>query len=592
MRNSGKPKLGTLQSPAGRRAGWGIVACFWLTMLAMAAVFVAGGKILDGFLLAASGSEVSDVVSEAATTTESGAGETSATVPTFSGLFPAPANLTLWIAGAVATLLVFLGKFGEAHLETTSQIREENRIREMLITGVFRLGPARVKRAQLGRLVNLATDSSEKFTVYLQSFLPQVKGSFSAPILLVAAMAVFVHPLLAVLMTVCLPVIPLGIVVFLKLFRRSSSGSTRARSALAAAYLDALGGLTTLQLLGAGNRVSNQLEAVGEENRRATMQLLRSNQVVIFVLDTVFSLFAVTSAAVLLMFLAMNGDVTPGQTLTGLGLGLLLLEPIDHFGSFFYIAMGGRGAGRGILEFLGSVPGQRRLQQAAGGAAAGAAHFSTSDDSMVQLEDVSSGYGDRDVLTGVNLALREGERVAVVGASGQGKSTLLNLIKGFIAPTQGQVRVKGRSGKLLDESALVSQNTWLFTGTVRENLAAVAPGASEGELWKALREAHLDAEIRALPDGLDARLGENGAGLSSGQKQRLSLARALVSGRKILLLDEATSQVDLASEREILAALAELGREYTLLMVTHRGRVCELADRVVEVSNGEVRGIE
>lgn len=579
MKSVDKQKLNVLQSETGRRAEWISVALFWLSTISMATVFIVAGKILNNSL--SSSMTGAALISNTSNKSEYAIG----TVATNWIAY----NRPLLIAGALAILIVFLAKFCETRLETVSQVNEENRLRLRLIQAAFKIGPARVKRDQLGRLVNLATELAEKFTVYAQSFLPQVKGSFTAPLLLIVLMGIFVHPLLALLMIFSLPLIPVGVAGFMKLFRKVSSGSAQARSSLAAAYLDALGGLTTLQLLGAAERVGKDLEAVGEENRQATMRLLRSNQVVIFVLDAIFSLFAVTSAAALIIYLLISGDILIGEAFTGMGLALLLLEPIDHVGAFFYIAMGGRGAGREILDFLKSAQNlhQTHLDKPIHGSEC--VDNDIDLETAVELNDVKFSYGEADILNGANLQVAHGERVAIVGTSGEGKTTLLNLAKGFLTPCDGHINVAGKTAELAAQSALVSQNTWLFTGSVRENLAIANPMATEDELWKALRMAHLDAEIRLLPEGLDTKLGENGAGLSSGQKQRLSLARALVSGRKILLLDEATSQVDLASEREILAALGELGRDYTLLMVTHRTAVCKLADRTVEVVNGKVK---
>lgn len=558
----GKPQFAALQTAAGRRANRVVLGLFWIMTLGLITVFVAAGEILDFYLH-----------------------------PEWS--FPATIH---WVSAIAGIALVFGANFSLSRRSTRSQIREENHVRKTLLTQSFRAGPARMNQESAGKVVALATESAEKFTRYRQGFLPQVQGSFSAPVLIVAAMGIFVHPFLALLLALCLPLAAGTVWLFQKLFRRSSAKSARARAALAANYLEVLQGLTTLQLLGAADRMGDKLETVGEENRRATMSLLRSNQVIIFVLDTVFSLFVITSVAALSMFLVSIGEMTLGKVVTALGLAMLLLEPIDHFGGFFYIAMSGRGAGRAISGFINS---RSRHSAASCEDASVALHgdAEVTDEDIraadteipaIYLENVGVRYGSHQVLHGVNLKVSLGERVAIVGDSGQGKTTLLNVMKGFLTPSEGRVEVFGETADLAQRSALVSQNTWLFTGTVRENLQMTAPGSSDTELWDVLRAAHLDAEIQQMPLGLDTTVGENGIGLSSGQKQRLSLARAIASGRKILLLDEATSQVDLNSERKILEALQALGRDYTLIMVSHRGALTALADRVLLVENGKL----
>lgn len=561
-RKSGKPQFAALQTAAGRRANRVVLGLFWLMTLGLITVFVAAGQILDFYLH-----------------------------PEWS--FP---STPYWVLAILGIVLVFGANFSLSRRSTRSQVREENHLRQTLLTQSFHAGPAQMNRESTGKTVALATESAEKFTRYRQGFLPQVRGSFSAPLLIVGAMGVFVHPFLALELGLCIPLGILTIWLFQKLFRRSSTNSARARAALAANYLEVLQGLTTLVLLGAAGRKGDELQSVGEDNRRATMSLLRSNQVIIFVLDTVFSLFVITSVAALSMYLVSVGEMTLGKVVTALGLAMLLLEPIDHFGAFFYVAMGGRGAGRAILGFMHSRAGHSATScEDASVALRGDAEVTDevvpagdTEIPAIYLENVGVRYGNQQVLQGVNLRVPSGERVAIVGDSGQGKTTLLNVMKGFLTPSEGRVEVAGNTADLAQHSALVSQNTWLFTGTVRENLLMAAPHATDTELWDALRAAHIDTEIKQMPLELDTPVGENGGGLSSGQKQRLSLARAIASGRKVLLLDEATSQVDLHSERNIIEALQALGRDYTLIMVSHRGALTTLADRVIEVKQGKL----
>ena len=204
------------------------------------------------------------------------------------------------------------------------------------------------------------------------------------------------------------------------------------------------------------------------------------------------------------------------------------------------------------------------------------------------VSDLHFGYG-QPLFAGVSFAINQGERVAIVGPSGQGKSTLLSLLKGDLRPQAGGVVVAGETGDgLRAASASVAQTTWLFSGTIADNLRIARADATEEQMWEALERAHVADEIRRFPLGLDTELGEQGLGISGGQAQRISLARAIVSGRRVVLLDEPTSHVDLASEREILAAITGLGREYTLVMVTHRTSSLRHMDRVLRVEHGEI----
>ncbi|WP_245802973.1 ABC transporter ATP-binding protein [Corynebacterium phocae] len=291
---------------------------------------------------------------------------------------------------------------------------------------------------------------------------------------------------------------------------------------------------------------------------------------ILFVIDVTFSVALVTVAAGLAIHGVRAGTLSEGQGIMLLGLSILLLEPMDQVGAFFYIGMGGLGSQRGIFGFLRG------------------ARASSSDDSVdvpesadpaVVVRDLRFGY-DKPIFDGVSFTVARGARVAIVGRSGQGKSTLLALLQGELVPDSGTVAV--------GVSAVVRQSTWLFSGTIADNLRLARPEATDAELWQALERARVADEVRALPAGLDTQLGEQGLGLSGGQAQRISLARAVVSGRPVILLDEPTANVDLRSESEILSAIGDLGREFTVIMATHRAGAVEHMDRVLHVEGGKI----
>ncbi|MDO5099919.1 MAG: ATP-binding cassette domain-containing protein [Corynebacterium sp.] len=498
--------------------------------------------------------------------------------------YPGDYPVTLIIAGPV---LVFLAVLLRTIIEARGQISEECRIRHRIVDAVFGAGPAHMATTRTGAVVSLATESSEKMMALRVKFVAQVISSLSAPLLVIATVAVAISVKIALVLLAMLPIVPLLIGAFRKVVSKVSSGSQDARKALAAAYMNALQSLSTLQLLGAAGRVADQLAETGEKNRVAVMKLLRGNQLILFVMDSAFSLALVTMTAGLAMWNAANGTITTGQAIALVGLSILLLEPMDQVGAFFYVGMSGLGAQRGIFAFLrkrttttnDEVRPSRKVD----------VKNADGSEPVVIVDNVDFGY-EQPVLRGANLNIYPGERVAIVGRSGQGKSTLLSLIKGALQPTEGTVEVAGASGTALAAaSASVMQTTWLFSGTIADNLRIARPDATETDMWQALERALVADEIRRLPDGIDTVLGEQGLGLSGGQVQRLSLARAIISGRKIVLLDEPTSHVDLVSERKILNAIDDLGRDYTLIMVTHRLGALAGMDRVVEVDNGEIK---
>ncbi|MDO4686295.1 MAG: ATP-binding cassette domain-containing protein [Corynebacterium sp.] len=484
--------------------------------------------------------------------------------------YPAHPPLTPIVIGLV---LIFATILARNILVARGQILEENRIRHRIIDAVFTAGPARSATTSTGSTVALATELSEKMMMMRVGFVGQVISSLSAPFLVVAVMGVYISPYPALVLLLMLLIVPVLVTGFRKLASRASSDSQDARKALAAAYMDALKSLSTLQLLGAAGRVSEQLAQTGERNRLAVMQLLKGNQLILFVIDAACSLALVTTAAAM----AMSGDYSTGQAICLIGMSILLLEPMDQIGAFFYVGMSGLGAQRGIFGFL-----RDRATEPA-------STTQPATDAEVVVKDLHFGY-EQPIFNGANLTIQQGERVAIVGPSGQGKSTLLSLLKGDLRPQSGSVSVAGQvDGGLRAASASVAQTTWLFSGTIADNLRIACPDATEEQMWEALERAHVADEIRRFPRGLATELGEQGLGISGGQAQRISLARAIISGRRVILLDEPTSHVDLASEREILAAINDLGPEYTLIMVTHRTSSLNHMDRVLRVTGGDIK---
>ena len=210
------------------------------------------------------------------------------------------------------------------------------------------------------------------------------------------------------------------------------------------------------------------------------------------------------------------------------------------------------------------------------------------------LDGVEATWGQEPVLEGVNLVVRRGEHLAVVGPSGAGKSTLMAMLAGNLLPSTGALRVGGTEltaatqDEVRSASALVAQTTWLFTGTIADNLRLAQPYATPSQMWHALEVARLDKEVALMPEGLETQVGEAGLGLSGGQAQRLSLARAFLADRPVLLLDEPTSQVDLASEAAIVESIDQLAQGRTVVTISHRAGALTATDRTVRV---EARGL-
>lgn len=486
-------------------------------------------------------------------------------------------------------------------IEQHSIYKEQQALQSRLLLDFFRQGSGVLASRSAGSLIDMMTSGTEKIQRYRQAFLGSMIGAMVSPLLVLSIMALFVDPWCALVLLGFVPLVPAIIFGFSKLTRKVSSGSRRRRNQLAASYLDALSGLETLTLLGAADSKGQQLAQIGEENRLSTMRLLAANQLILLVIDLGFNLLLLTTGFALTLWKVINGawgsDITViAPVVSMVGLTLLLLEPMNKIGSFFYVGMAGMANQRLVRAFLtGKAPTQSQGGDANPDKAQVIPHHS---DSFLSLQDLTFAYPEGDtVLQNLDLEIKSGEWVAICGPSGAGKSTLIEVLKGNLLPSEGTYYLQGRalgansSAWFADQSALVQQRTWIFTGTIRSNLMMVAPRASEDRIWECLEKVGLAAEVRAFAQGLDTPVGEDGYALSGGQAQRLSLARALLSQRQLLLLDEPTSQIDLESEAAITQALAEVAKEKTIVLLTHRASVLEFADRVLYLQDGALKEV-
>lgn len=209
----------------------------------------------------------------------------------------------------------------------------------------------------------------------------------------------------------------------------------------------------------------------------------------------------------------------------------------------------------------------------------------------IEFRDVTFSYDEnKPVLEGIDLKIRYGETVAFVGPSGAGKTTICSLIPRFYDVNSGSITIDGidiremTKKSLRSQIGIVQQDVFLFTGTLRENIAYGSLGATHEDIVRAARQAHLEDFIAALPDGYETQIGERGLKLSGGQKQRIAIARMFLKNPPILILDEATSALDTETERIIQKALGELSKNRTTLVIAHRLATIRSADRIVVVT--------
>src|SRR5881409_2740235 len=461
--------------------------------------------------------------------------------------------------------------------------RVQERLRQVLYTQVASLGPAHFARARTGDVMLSLVEGVQQLETYFGQYLPQLFVSALTPLLIFAFVA-FVDLPVALVLLVAAFVVLLAPALWHGRDRQASLARARAYAAFGADFLDAVQGLATLKAFGQSGARARQLEGRAHELFQSTMWVLGSNTLARGITDTVIAVGA-AGALALGAWRVSTGAMSVPALLVILMLGVEVFRPLRELRILLHQGMLGLSAARGIFALLDAVPAVS--DRPAGPEPA---------DAGVAFEGVTFAYpgARRPAHVELSFQVQPGERVAIVGPSGSGKSTIARLLLRFHDPDRGQVRMGGRDLRELSleqvrrRVALVSQDTWLFHGTVGDNILMGKPDASPEELRAAARAGNAEEFILRLPQGYDTVVGERGVRLSGGQRQRIAIARALLRDTPILVLDEALSSVDAESEALIQTALDGLMRGRTTLVFAHRLSSVIGADRILVLDQGRL----
>ena len=452
------------------------------------------------------------------------------------------------------------------------------RVRSLVYDKLTALGPSYTETVPTAEAVQTSVEGATQLQVYFGGYLPQLFFAGLAPITLFVLL-VGQAGLPAALLLVCVPVIPISIMMVMRNAKKIGSEYWGSYVDLGGMFLEAVQGLTTLKVYQADRDWHKRINAESERFRTATMRLLVMQLRSICVMDLVVYMGAALGIIVATLQLA-TGKIGFEAAFLVVFLSQEFFLPMRRLGSLFHTAMNGMAASRRMFGILDTPEPER-----------GNVELDGRGD--IELSGVSYAYGDRTVLDGADATIARGSFVALVGESGGGKSTLAGIIAGRKDAYRGNVRIGGvelrdaTAASLMRAVTLVPTNGYLFAGTLRENLLLAKPDATDAELLHALDRTRVAAFVRAN-GGLDMTINEGGTNLSGGQRQRVCMARALLHDSPIYVFDEATSNVDAASEAAIGEVIASLADNHTVIVVAHRLSTIADADQILVLERGRI----
>lgn len=477
-------------------------------------------------------------------------------------------------------------------------------LREKIYDKMLKLGASYSEQVSSSEVVQVSTEGVEQLETYFGKYLPQLFYSLIAPLTLFVILC-RVSLKASVILLICVPLIPISIVVVQKIAKKLLNKYWSIYTELGDSFLENLQGLTTLKIYQADQQKADEMDAESQNFRKITMKVLTMQLNSTSVMDIIaYGGAAVGMAAAVTEFL--KGSISISGTLCIVLLASEFFLPLRLLGSFFHIAMNGMAASDKIFKIL-DLPepksGDKMLPEGA---------------LDISLKDVHFSYeGDREILKGINLDLPAGSFVSLVGESGCGKSTIAGLLSAKNRGYTGEITIggenfsevklseanfaeDGRAGgaqrvnlsevdetDLMKHVVLVRHNSYLFKGTVAENLKMAKPDATKEEMEAVLQKVNLLGFLQTQ-DGLQTKLQEKAGNLSGGQCQRLVIARALLKDAEVYIFDEATSNIDVESEELIMNVIHELAKKKTILLISHRLANVVKSDKIYFLKNGEI----
>ena len=467
-------------------------------------------------------------------------------------------------------------------------------LREKIYEKLLRIGLSYKENVQTSEIVQVAVEGVDQLETYFGAYLPQFFYAMLAPLTLFVVL-VKVNVLSAVVLLICVPLIPVSIALVQTWAKKLLSKYWGQYTALGDTFLENLQGLTTLKVYSADAYKHEKMNEESEKFRKVTMKVLTMQLNSITIMD-----FIAYGGAALGMILALSQFGAGKVDLAGCLLIILLAAdfflPMRQLGSFFHIAMNGMAASDKIFKLLElPEPGNANAENVyAGEKNVHTGVKKSYGDGDIVCKNLRYSYEkDREILHGIDVTFKRDNFTAIVGESGCGKSTLSAILMGRNKGYTGSVLIGDTELSDISEDSLmknityISHNSFLFKGSVRDNLLMGRPDGTDEELWDALKKVKLDAFLKEQ-NGLDTAVGEAGGNFSGGQRQRLSIARALLHDTPVYIFDEAASNIDVESENDIMELIMELAKKKTIILISHRLANVKNADCIYVLQKGNI----
>lgn len=453
-------------------------------------------------------------------------------------------------------------------------------LREKIYEKMLKLGAPYREQVSSSEVVQVSTEGVEQLETYFGKYLPQLFYSLIAPLTLFVILC-RVSMKASVILLICVPLIPVSIVIVQKIAKKLLNKYWSIYTGLGDSFLENLQGLTTLKIYQADKKKADEMDEESQHFRRITMKVLTMQLNSTSVMDIVaYGGAAVGMAVAVSEFL--NGNIGIADTLCIVLLASEFFLPLRLLGSFFHIAMNGMAASDKIFHILDL----KEPQEAEGLLPEGSLDIS--------LKNVHFSYDeDREILKGIDINLPAGSFVSLVGKSGCGKSTIAGILSAKNREFSGDIMIGGiplgdiNEYDLMNHVVLVRHNSYLFKGTVEDNLRMAKPQATEEEMNAVLEKVNLLAFLQSQ-NGLKTELLEKAGNLSGGQCQRLVIARALLKDASVYIFDEATSNIDIESEELIMNVIHEIAKTKTVLLISHRLANVVNSDMIYFLKDGEI----